>query len=86
MDPSDYDGVTELKIDENKYVYVQSIENILYDRVMDYGRLDNQQYSVYLISIAHEEIDFDYLKREVKNADPDALIALEKWIEIALND
>ncbi|WP_271398982.1 hypothetical protein [Salinicoccus roseus] len=86
LEPSDYDGLTKLEVDNDKYIYVQSIESILYDRVLDYERMDNELYSVYLISIAYDEIDFDYLKREVKTADPDALIALEKWIEKALEN
>ncbi|MBY8909293.1 hypothetical protein K6L05_05750, partial [Salinicoccus roseus] len=86
LEPSDYDGLTKLEVDNDKYIYVQSIESILYDRVLDYERVDNELYSVYLISIAYDEIDFDYLKREVKTADPDALIALEKWIEKALEN
>ncbi|MEZ2459021.1 hypothetical protein ACBR55_10620 [Salinicoccus roseus] len=86
LEPPDYDGLIKLEVDNDKYIYVQSIESILYDRVLDYERVDNEQYSVYLISIAYDEIDFDYLKREVKTADPDALIALEKWIEKALEN
>lgn len=85
LEPDDYDGVTKIETDKNKYIYVQSLENILFDRVMDYGYPDNEQYGVLLIAMAYEEIDFDYLKTQVKKADPDAFTALELWIEKALN-
>lgn len=83
LEPENYDGVIKLETDNNKYIYVQSIESILFDRVVDYRYLDNEQYGVILIAMAYDEIDFDYLKGEVKKADPKALTALEAWIEKA---
>lgn len=77
--------ISDARTDKNKYIYVQSLENILFDRVMDYRYPDNEQYGVLLIAMAYEEIDFDYLKTQVKKADPDAFTALELWIEKALN-
>lgn len=85
LEPENYDGVIKLETDNNKYIYVQSIESILFDRVVDYRYLDNEQYGVILIAMAYDEIDFDYLKGEVKKADPKALTALEAWIEKASN-
>ncbi|WP_166626765.1 hypothetical protein [Jeotgalicoccus sp. S0W5] len=85
LEPEDYDGVTKIETENNKYIYVQSLESILYDRVLDYEYADNEQYGVLLIAMAYEEIDFDYLRAEVKLADSDALKALENWIKIALN-
>lgn len=86
LDPPDYERLTKLELSNDKYIFVQSLESILYDRVMDYERSDNEQYSVILIANTHDEIDFDYLKHAVKAADPKALIALETWIEKALRN
>lgn len=85
LEPEDYEGITKLEVSNDKHVYVQSLESILYDRVLDYERIDNEQYSVILISLAYDEIDFEYLKHEVEKADPDALTALNHWIKKAIN-
>lgn len=65
LEPPHYEAITKIEVTDDKYILVQSLENILYDRVLDYGRIDNEQYSIILMSIAYDKIDFDYLKKEV---------------------
>lgn len=86
LDPPDYEGLTKLIVDKDKYVYVQSLESILYDRVIDYAYADNELYGVILISNAYDNINFDYLRQQVEKADPRALIALEAWIKKAMDN
>lgn len=83
LEPPAYDRVKKVSISGGDYVLVQSIESILYDRALDYERADSKRYSIYLISIRYDEIDFPYIKEELKKADPDALEAFVNWIKIA---
>lgn len=83
LEPPAYDRVKKVSISGGDYVLVQSIESILYDRALDYERADSKEYSIYLISIRYDEIDFPYIKEELKKADPDALEAFVNWIKIA---
>ncbi|WP_031548068.1 hypothetical protein [Salinicoccus luteus] len=83
LEPPHYEGVIRLEFGDDNYVLVQSIEGILYDRVLDYDRRDNREYGIYLIAARYDDIDFEYLKDRLKVADPEALAALEEWVEVA---
>lgn len=83
LEPPDYDRMTKIELEDGYYVLVQSIENILYDRLLDYSRADNIRYGIWLITTRYDEIDFNYLRDELDKADPKALESLEQWVERA---
>lgn len=78
-----YDRLIKFELDENSddYVYVISIEDILLDRLEDYGHADNERYVKYLLTVNYSNIDFEYIKKELSARDKDALINFNQWIE-----
>ena len=86
LDPPDYEKVNKIELEPDSFIFVQSPSNILYDRVLDYERQDNIKYGIFLIATRYDEINFDYVRKEVKKVDSEALKALEEWIDIALNN
>ena len=58
LEPSDYDGLTRLEVDNDKYIYVQSIESI-HPLIESWTTKEwiMRLYGIYLISIAYDEID-----------------------------
>lgn len=80
--PESYDKVNKIEISNDYFVLVQSIESILYDRALDYDRVDSKKYGLYLLSTNYNKIDIDFIKDELSDADPDALEAFNSWINI----
>lgn len=78
--------LNKIQINNERYVIVQPVENILYDRALDYGRQDNKTYGIYLISTMYDVIDFDFLRNELQQNDHEALTAFNEWVDLALNE
>ena len=85
IDPMDYENINKIKVGD-KHVYSISKEGILYNRALDYTYEDNKIFSIYLMANSPDDIDYDLIKKNLKNSDKEALEAFEKWMEIALYD
>lgn len=66
-----YERLRKIEL-QDQYFYIISPEDIIIDRILDFGYADNITYCAYLIAMNIATLDFDYIRHNIK-WDKDAL-------------
>lgn len=74
-----YDKLVEFKFDENKSVYVISIEDIILDRLRGFEHSESNYWGLEMLLTNYEKVDKEYLRKNVENKRE--LEELERWIQ-----
>ena len=66
-----YERLRKIEL-QDQYFYIISPEDIIIDRILDFGYADNITFCAYLIAMNKATLDFDYIRYNIK-WDKDAL-------------